>query len=157
MLYRCNSPGFNPSILRHSWCEWRQMKECCILCKKRLSIFPSPGSRVGGGGCHGPNSPWPGILKFFPARESLDPDPGSGSAIRKNAGSGSVSGSTLNQCGSATLPQTISKFYKRRIFWNKSFPVHYSTLPPCRFHCVGGLWDRTLDCWLRVWIDGQTL
>jgi hypothetical protein len=32
-----------------------------------------------------------------------DPDPESGSAIRKNAGSGSVSGSALNQCGSATL------------------------------------------------------
>jgi hypothetical protein len=34
---------------------------------------------------------------------TLDPDPGSGSAIRKNAGSGSVSGSALNQCGSETL------------------------------------------------------
>ncbi len=32
-----------------------------------------------------------------------DPDPKSGSAIRKNAGSGSVSGSALNQCGSETL------------------------------------------------------
>ncbi len=34
-----------------------------------------------------------------------DPDPGSGSgsAIKKNAGSGSVSGSALNQCGSETL------------------------------------------------------
>jgi hypothetical protein len=32
-----------------------------------------------------------------------DPDPESGSAIRKNAGSGSVSGSALNQCGSETL------------------------------------------------------
>ncbi len=31
--------------------------------------------------------------------QTLDPDPGSGSAIRKNAGSGSG----LNQCGSATL------------------------------------------------------
>jgi hypothetical protein len=30
-------------------------------------------------------------------------NPGSGSAIRKNAGSGSVSGSALNQCGSETL------------------------------------------------------
>jgi hypothetical protein len=37
---------------------------------------------------------------------TLDPDPGSGSAIRKNAGSGSVSGSALNQCGSETLPLT---------------------------------------------------
>ncbi len=43
----------------------------------------------------------------FPAinfiHQTLDPDPGSGSAIRKNAGSGSVSGSALNQCGSDTL------------------------------------------------------
>jgi hypothetical protein len=30
-------------------------------------------------------------------------DPESGSAIRRNAGSGSVSGSALNQCGSETL------------------------------------------------------
>jgi hypothetical protein len=30
-------------------------------------------------------------------------DPESGSAIRKNAGSGSVSGSAINQCGSETL------------------------------------------------------
>jgi len=40
----------------------------------------------------------------------LDRDPGSGSGIRirnwKNAGSGSVSGSALNQCGSETLPTT---------------------------------------------------
>jgi hypothetical protein len=35
--------------------------------------------------------------------QTLDPDPESGSAIRKNAGSGSVSGSALNQCGSETL------------------------------------------------------
>jgi hypothetical protein len=37
----------------------------------------------------------------FPAKtldpKTLDPDPGSGSAIRKNTGSGSVSGSALNQ------------------------------------------------------------
>jgi hypothetical protein len=25
-------------------------------------------------GCHLPNSPWPGIIKFFPARESLVSD-----------------------------------------------------------------------------------
>ncbi len=35
-----------------------------------------------------------------------DPDPESGSAIRKNAGSGSVSGSALNQCGSETMYRT---------------------------------------------------
>jgi hypothetical protein len=33
--------------------------------------------------------------------QTLDPDPGS--VIRKNSGSGSVSGSVLNQCGSETL------------------------------------------------------
>ena len=39
--------------------------------------------------------------KFFSTlcHQTLVPDPGSGSAIRKNAGSGSA----LNQCGSATL------------------------------------------------------
>jgi hypothetical protein len=38
--------------------------------------------------------------------QTLDPDKGSGSAIRKNAGSGSA----LNQCGSETLgDSTISK------------------------------------------------
>jgi hypothetical protein len=43
--------------------------------------------------------------KFFSilGHQTLDPDPESGSAIRKNAGSGSVSGSAINQCGSATL------------------------------------------------------
>jgi hypothetical protein len=37
-------------------------------------------------------------------------DPRSGSAIRKNSGPGSVSGSALNQCGSETLLGTISEF-----------------------------------------------
>jgi hypothetical protein len=36
-----------------------------------------------------------------------DPDPESGFAIRKNAGSGSVSGSALNQCGSETLVSLV--------------------------------------------------
>ncbi len=35
--------------------------------------------------------------------QTLDPDPESGSAIRKNAGSRSVAGSALNHCGPATL------------------------------------------------------
>jgi hypothetical protein len=41
--------------------------------------------------------------KFFSilGHQTLDLDPRSGSAIRKNAGS--VSGSALNQCGSETL------------------------------------------------------
>jgi hypothetical protein len=43
--------------------------------------------------------------KFFSilGLQTLDPDPESGSAIRKNAGSRSVSGSALNECGSETL------------------------------------------------------
>jgi hypothetical protein len=37
-------------------------------------------------------------------------DPGSGSAIRKKAGSGSVSGSALNQCGSETLNLSVHPY-----------------------------------------------
>jgi hypothetical protein len=47
----------------------------------------------------------------FPAinfLQTLDPDPESGSAIRKNAGS--VSGSALNQCGSETLKKKLKFF-----------------------------------------------
>jgi hypothetical protein len=56
------------------------------------------------------------ILKVTLGTRVLDPDPdgsaliwavGSGSAIRKKAGSGSVSGSALNQCGSETLLGTV--------------------------------------------------
>jgi hypothetical protein len=45
------------------------------------------------------------VVNFFSIldHKTLDPDPESGSAIRRNAGSGSVSGSALNQCGSETL------------------------------------------------------
>ncbi len=46
-----------------SWQSWRLTGE--MHCKKRLMIFPfQPG-------CHLPNSPWPGKIKLFPARESL--------------------------------------------------------------------------------------
>ena len=46
------------------------------------------------------------VVSFFLIldHQTLDPDPESGSAIIKNAGSGSVCGSALNQCGSETLP-----------------------------------------------------
>ncbi len=37
-----------------------------LHCKKTLLIFPSPAGK--------PNSLWPGIIKLFPARESLDSD-----------------------------------------------------------------------------------
>ncbi len=58
------------------------------------------------------------VVSFFNFRSSnlgsgsgiriRDPDPESGSAIIKNAGSGSVSGSALNQCGSETLLRTLA-------------------------------------------------
>jgi hypothetical protein len=56
--------------------------------------------------------------KFFQilVHQTLDTDPGSGSAIRKNAGSGSVSGSALNQCGSETL---VPYLYVSSLFNNK--------------------------------------
>jgi hypothetical protein len=54
------------------------------------------------------------FLSIF-GHQSLDPDPGSGSAIRKNAGSGSVSGSALNQCGSETLPVFDLKVNLRQV------------------------------------------
>jgi hypothetical protein len=52
--------------------------------------------------------------KFFSVlgHQTLDPDPESGSAIRKNAGSGSVSGSALNQCGSETLHKSVASSQK---------------------------------------------
>jgi hypothetical protein len=55
------------------------------------------------------------VVNFFPIldHQTLDPDPESGSAIRKNAGSGSVSGSALNQCGSETLV-----FWCKKSFFN---------------------------------------
>jgi hypothetical protein len=42
---------------------------------------------------------------------------------------------------------------------NLRFYVRYSTLillPPLRFHCVGGCWDRTQESF-DVDIDSQTL
>jgi hypothetical protein len=46
--------------------------------------------------------------KFFSIldHQTLDPDPGSGSAIRKNAGS------ALNQCGSETLLNLLNNSSK---------------------------------------------
>jgi hypothetical protein len=49
--------------------------------------------------------------------QTLAPDPQSGSAIRKNAGSGSA----LNQCGSETLPHGSASFrrlIKQILFFN---------------------------------------
>jgi hypothetical protein len=53
---------------------------------------------------------FPAIIFFsIIGHQTLDPNPESGSAIRKNGGSGSVSGSALNQCGSETLSVTYRK------------------------------------------------
>ncbi len=53
---------------------------------------------------------WIRIRNLDPQLEKmLDPDPDSGSAIRKNAGSGS--GYALNQCGSETLATTSTAIY----------------------------------------------
>ncbi len=46
--------------------KWKKMGPDIV--KKRLSIFPSPA------GMSLPNSPWPGIIKLFPAREGLVSD-----------------------------------------------------------------------------------
>jgi hypothetical protein len=62
--------------------------------------------------------------------------PGSGSAIRKNAGSGSVSGSALNQCGSK--PWWIYPFKKRVLYPEVTIlgflllyiRVYYTVAPP---------------------------
>ncbi len=51
----------------------------------------------------------------FLGHQTLDPDPESGSAIGKYAGSGSVSGSALNRCGSATLTLTLALF--QAVLW----------------------------------------
>jgi hypothetical protein len=53
---------------------------------------------------------------------------------------------------------SFSSFLTRGIFWI-FFYVLYSTLlhlPPLRFRCVGGCWDRTQDC-CDFGIGSQTL
>jgi hypothetical protein len=57
------------------------------------------------------------ILVIKPRIRIRDPEPESGSPIRKKAGFGSVSGSALNQCGSATL--SIS-----RVVYAICMPIH---------------------------------
>ncbi len=68
-------------------------------------------------------------------------NPGSGSGIRirnyKNAGSGSVSGSTLNQCGSETLlftydadPDPTFLFEADPDSYNFLFPIFRPSNPP---------------------------
>jgi hypothetical protein len=55
------------------------------------------------------------LLPLIPSGDP-DPEPESGYAIRKNAGSGSVSVSALNQCGSATLITALQNFTFLRFF-----------------------------------------
>jgi hypothetical protein len=45
------------------------------------------------------------------------------------------------------------KIFNRGIFFRYSTLLH---LPPLRFHCVGGCWDRTQDCY-DFGIGSQTL
>jgi hypothetical protein len=52
------------------------------------------------------------VVNFFLIFGHQTLNPGSGSAIRKNAASGSVSGSALNQCGSETLLNAENKLLK---------------------------------------------
>jgi hypothetical protein len=60
-----------------------------------------------------------------------DRDPESGFAIIKNAGSGSVSGSTLNQCGSETLvittffPPHFIALWLHKCFFGSGRPNNY--------------------------------
>ncbi len=55
-----------------------------------------------------------------------------------------------------------SRFLHHKVyvyFLDFFFFIRYSTLlhlPPLRFHCVGGCWDRTQDC-CNFGIDSQTL
>jgi hypothetical protein len=62
-------------------------------------------------------------INFFSilGHQTLDPDPESGSAIRKNTASGSVSGSALNHCGSETLQIMFRKYCTYTVI--SGFPV----------------------------------
>ncbi len=74
-----------------------------------------------------------------------------------------VSEKSLEDCSVHTVQGVYYFHYHtfcwRRIFWDFSFYVRYSTLlhlPPFRFHCVGGCWDRSQDC-CSFGIYSQTL
>jgi hypothetical protein len=62
----------------------------------------------------------------------LDPDPESGSAIRKNAGSGSA----LNQCGSETLPKGTEIYEENEEKVVKDFAGKMQRPPPPLFHVL---------------------
>ncbi len=82
-----------------------------------------------------------------------DPYPESGSAIRKNAGSGSVSGSALNQCGSETLVGSPSvstgtaHICVRYCSWKSVF---------CNACCWAGWAKPTLWRWVSPALTSQT-
>ncbi len=74
---------------------------------------------------------------------------------------------SLGELAIMTLPKTkilslfrsLEVFFNRGIFWILLFFVLYSTLlhlPPLRFHCVEGCWDRTQE-WCNFGIGSQTL
>ncbi len=79
---------------------------------------------------------------FFPilGHQTLDPDPGSGSAIRKNAGSGSVSGPALNQCGSKTLLRQYKSLKKEHpsLTVSLTYPHALPRSGACALRCGRG-------------------
>jgi hypothetical protein len=78
-------------------------------------------------------------INFFSilGHQTLDPDPESGSTIRKNAGSDSESGSALNQCGSETLRRGTISFHLcgRNIIFKKQGRF----ITPMGLYFCGGL------------------
>jgi hypothetical protein len=52
------------------FCDAAVAKSTVMYTVKKVCDFPVPSQA----GCHKPNSPWPGIIKLFPARESLVSD-----------------------------------------------------------------------------------
>ncbi len=67
--------------------------------------------------------------------------------------------STQQKHRNLTLAQTNPSF-NRGIFLDSFCYVVYSTLlhlPPLRFHCVRGCWNRIQDCWRIFGICSQTL
>jgi hypothetical protein len=77
-----------------------------LHCKKKVSGFSRPQP-----GCHLPNSPWAGIIKFFPARKSMVSDIPAGD------------GKTDNLFLQCKLPLVCSKFLCFHVVIRSVFPV----------------------------------
>ncbi len=60
-----NSPGFNPSILRHSGIEGRQMKQCWAKSTKKFNKSPVKLCNSGAYENYVSDYPWFSSLKFF--------------------------------------------------------------------------------------------